>query len=54
MRWPSAKRIGRISKRLDVGMINEVIDNIIELFSKYENDSAWNGGCLVLTEIVKR
>ena len=34
-------------------IINQVIESIMELFSLWESDMAWHGGCLALAELGK-
>ncbi len=54
VRWSAAKGIGRIANRLPKDMIADIIDSILELFTKTEGDGAWHGGCLALAELAWR
>ncbi|QDZ21898.1 tubulin-specific chaperone D [Chloropicon primus] len=54
VRWSAAKGIGRIASRLPKDMIADIIDSILELFTKTEGDGAWHGGCLALAELAWR
>ena len=54
VRWSAAKGIGRISNRLPRDMIADIIDSVLELFSRTETDCAWHGGCLALAELAWR
>lgn len=50
-RWPAAKGIGRITDRLTSEFGDDVVDNVLTLFSPRETSCAWNGGCLTLAEL---
>mmetsp|Transcript_4041 Transcript_4041/g.3867 ORF Transcript_4041/g.3867 Transcript_4041/m.3867 type:complete len:1193 (-) Transcript_4041:55-3633(-) len=54
VRWSAAKAIGRITGRLDKELGDEIVPQILELFSPTETDSAWHGGCLALGELARR
>ncbi|WZN60722.1 tubulin-specific chaperone D [Chloropicon roscoffensis] len=54
VRWSAAKGIGRVASRLPKDMIADIIDSVLELFSKTEGDGAWHGGCLALAELAWR
>eukprot|EP01118_Nematostelium_gracile_P009560 TRINITY_DN3239_c0_g2_i2.p1 TRINITY_DN3239_c0_g2~~TRINITY_DN3239_c0_g2_i2.p1 ORF type:complete len:487 (-),score=117.12 TRINITY_DN3239_c0_g2_i2:469-1929(-) len=54
VRWSSAKGIGRITNRLSSEYGDQVVENVLQLFSVGEGDSAWHGGCLSLAELARR
>lgn len=54
VRWSAAKGIGRITGRLPLEFANEIVGSLLDLFSAYENDGAWHGGCLALAELGRR
>lgn len=54
VRWSAAKGIGRVTGRLDKDLGDEIVPQILELFSATETDSAWHGGCLALGELARR
>ena len=50
-RWSAAKGIGRVTDRLSAEFSDEIVENILTLFSARESSCAWNGGCLALAEL---
>src|SRR5690606_5990902 len=54
VRWSAAKGIGRITSRLPKDLGDDVVKFVLELFSSFEGDSAWHGGCLALAELARR
>ncbi|KAL7636571.1 UNVERIFIED_CONTAM: hypothetical protein RMT77_013348 [Armadillidium vulgare] len=54
VRWSAAKGIGRITERLPRSYADDVIGEIILLFSTRESDKSWHGGCLALAEMARR
>ena len=52
-RWSAAKGVGRITDRLSAEFSDEIVENILTLFSARESSCAWNGGCLALAELGK-
>jgi hypothetical protein len=54
VRWSAAKGIGRVTGRLSHDMGDDVVSNLLELFTQGEGDSAWHGGCLALAELSRR
>lgn len=52
-RWSSAKGIGRITDRLSAEFSDEIVENILRLFTPRETCCAWNGACLALAELGK-
>ncbi|PFX29522.1 tubulin-specific chaperone D-like isoform X1 [Stylophora pistillata] len=54
VRWSAAKGIGRITGRLPQELADQIVENVLELFSSRESDSGWHGGCLALAELGRR
>jgi hypothetical protein len=54
IRWSSAKGVGRVTGRLPYDLADEVVEEVMHLFSESEGDSAWHGGCLALAELARR
>jgi hypothetical protein len=54
VRWSAAKGIGRISGRLPRDFADDVVGEVLNLFSDGEGDGAWHGGCLALAELARR
>ena len=54
VRWSAAKAVGRITGRLDQELGDDIVEQVIKLFSPTETDSAWHGGCLALAELARR
>ncbi len=54
VRWSAAKAIGRVTGRLEKDLGDEVVEQILKLFSATESDSAWHGGCLAIAELARR
>jgi hypothetical protein len=54
VRWSSAKGIGRICERLTKNMVDDILENIFELFNDEENEFSWQGGILAIAELCKR
>ena len=54
VRSSASKGLGRICMRLDQGLVEEVVPNILELFSPEEDEGAWHGACLALAELSRR
>jgi len=54
VRWAAAKGVGRLTGRLSKELGDEVVEQVIGLFSVTEPDSSWHGGCLALGELVRR
>eukprot|EP01083_Nonionella_stella_P092354 258519_1 len=54
VRWSAAKGIGRVTMRLPAEFADEVVREVLELFSPHEGDKAWHGGCLCLAELARR
>lgn len=50
-RWSAAKGIGRITDRLSAEFCDEIVENILTLFSPRESSCGWNGACLALAEL---
>ncbi|EFX70076.1 hypothetical protein DAPPUDRAFT_257534 [Daphnia pulex] len=53
VQYSAAKGIGRLTSRLSKNFADQVIESIIELFSLWESDMAWHGGCLALAELAR-
>ncbi|EFX62283.1 hypothetical protein DAPPUDRAFT_120367, partial [Daphnia pulex] len=49
--YSAAKGIGRLTSRLSKNFADQVIESIMELFSLWESDMTWHGGCLALAEL---
>ncbi|EFX76011.1 hypothetical protein DAPPUDRAFT_249642 [Daphnia pulex] len=54
VQYSAAKGIGRLTSRLSKNFADQVIESIMELFSLWESDMAWHGGCLALAELARR
>lgn len=59
VRWSAAKGIGRICDRLPAKMATEVIQAVLDLLSKGDdefdyNDRVWHGGMLAMAELCRR
>ncbi|RMX50562.1 hypothetical protein pdam_00008755, partial [Pocillopora damicornis] len=54
VRWSAAKGIGRITGRLPQELADQIVENVLELFSTRESDCGWHGGCLALAELGRR
>ncbi|KAL0480493.1 tubulin-folding cofactor D [Acrasis kona] len=54
VRWSAAKGIGRVTSRLPMDMGDQIVGNLLELFTPSETDCAWHGGCLALAELSRR
>ncbi len=54
VRWSAAKGIGRITGRLPRDFADDVVGEVLNLFSDGEGDGAWHGGCLALAELARR
>ncbi|XP_068671771.1 tubulin-specific chaperone D-like isoform X2 [Montipora foliosa] len=54
VRWSAAKGVGRITGRLPQELADQIVENVLELFSFRESDSSWHGGCLALAELGRR
>jgi len=54
VRWSAAKGIGRLSERLPMICVDDVVDAILVLCEDTENDDAWHGSCLALAELARR
>ncbi|CAH3037220.1 unnamed protein product [Porites lobata] len=54
VRWSAAKGVGRITGRLPQELADQIVENVLELFSFRESDSGWHGGCLALAELGRR
>jgi hypothetical protein len=54
VRWSAAKGIGRLSERLPLICVHDVLDAILVLCEDKENDDAWHGSCLALAELARR
>ena len=54
VRWSAAKGIGRITGRLPRDFADDVVGEVLSLFSDGEGDGAWHGGCLALAELARR
>ncbi len=50
-RYSAAKGIGRLTNRLSKDYADQVVDQILTLFSPRETEMAWHGGCLALAEL---
>jgi tubulin-specific chaperone D len=53
VRWSAAKGLGRIAARLPARCAADVNDALLALFTPAEMDSAWQGACLALAEVVR-
>ncbi|EFX84326.1 hypothetical protein DAPPUDRAFT_239048 [Daphnia pulex] len=53
VQYSTAKGIGRLTSRLSKNFADQVIESIMELFSLWESDMAWHGGCLALAELAR-
>ena len=51
VRWSAAKGVGRITGRLPRDFADDVVGEVLNLFSDGEGDGAWHGGCLALAEL---
>ncbi|EFX67501.1 hypothetical protein DAPPUDRAFT_331002 [Daphnia pulex] len=51
VQYSAAKGIGRLTSRLSKNFADQVIESIMELFSLWESDMTWHGGCLALVEL---
>ncbi|EFX65237.1 hypothetical protein DAPPUDRAFT_265003 [Daphnia pulex] len=51
--YSAAKGIGRLTSRSSKNFADQVIESIMELFSLWESDMAWHGGCLALAELAR-
>ena len=54
VRWSSAKGIGRVTGRLPQDFGDDVVQEVLHLFSEGETHEAWHGGCLSLGELARR
>lgn len=54
VRWSAAKGVGRVTGRLPRELGDQVVGSILDLFSPFEGDGAWHGGCLTLAELGRR
>ena len=54
VRWSAAKGIGRVTGRLPEDFADDVVGEVLNLFSEGEGDGAWHGGCLALAELARR
>lgn len=54
VRWSASKGLGRITERLTKDLAEDIIDNLTELFSAYEEESTWHGACLSVAELARR
>ena len=54
VRWSAAKGVGRITGRLPRDFADDVVGEVLNLFSDGEGDGAWHGGCLALAELARR
>lgn len=54
VRWAAAKGLGRITQRLTKDFADQIVEQLHDLFSESETDSAWHGGCLALAELCRR
>ncbi|XP_020626615.1 tubulin-specific chaperone D-like isoform X1 [Orbicella faveolata] len=54
VRWSAAKGVGRITGRLPQELADQIVENVLELFSFRESDCGWHGGCLALAELGRR
>ena len=54
IRWSAAKGIARIASRLPRGLADDIVKNILSIFTdpgSHHNDNAWHGSCLALAEL---
>lgn len=66
MRWSAAKAVARISERLPSEFADQVLDNVMALFSIHSiagaslynlpaiAESTWHGSCLACAEMARR
>lgn len=54
VRWSAAKGVGRVTNRLPKDYADEVVENLLQMFSPRESNGAWHGGCLALAELARR
>lgn len=54
VRWSAAKGVGRVTNRLPKDYADEVVANLLQMFSPRESNCAWHGGCLALAELSRR
>lgn len=54
VRWSASKGLGRITERLTKDLAEDIVDNLTELFSSYEEESTWHGACLSVAELARR
>jgi tubulin-specific chaperone D len=54
VRWSSAKGLGRLCERLTKQMVDDILQNIFNLFENEENEYSWQGACLCIAELCKR
>ena len=43
VRWSAAKGIGRITGRLNLEMADDILTNVISIFSPNETEATWHG-----------
>ena len=46
--------MGRITQRLDKELAEEIVENLLGLFTPNEGDYTWHGGCLAIGELSRR
>lgn len=54
IRWSAAKGIARIASRLPRGLADDIVKNVLSIFTdagSLHNDNAWHGSCLALAEL---
>jgi tubulin-specific chaperone D len=55
VRWSAAKGIGRLTERLPIMCVHDVLDALVEQLKRNtENDMVWHGSCLALGELARR
>lgn len=54
VRWSTAKGVGRLCERLTKNMVDQILQNIFDLFEDEENEFSWQGGILAIAELCKR
>lgn len=54
VRWSAAKGVGRVTGRLPRDLADQVLESLLDLFSRQHSDGAWHGGCLAVAELGRR
>ncbi|KAK4336966.1 hypothetical protein RND71_043416 [Anisodus tanguticus] len=54
VRYSASKGLGRITERLTKDFAEDVFENILDLFSQYEEESTLHGACLSIAELARR